>query len=554
MARGYRAQTMTVGSAAQHRRGVSKISKSPPLLTAVSAVAALLVGACGATEPTRGGVADPAVVTTGDGVLRGAVAADHRTFFAIPYAAAPVGDLRWRAPQPPAAWAGERDATAASPTCPQMGAAGPDQPLRPSGEEDCLYLNVDTPLAAGERPRPVIVFLHGGGFTGGAGAPYDPTRIVTAGDVVFVSVNYRLGALGFLRHPSFDDPSAGNFGLADQQAALRWVRENIAAFGGDPANVTLWGESAGAFSTCAHLAAPDSAGLFHKAIVQSGPCGNALLTPTVSEQRATATAAAVGCADPAAAATCLRERPVEDFVGLGEDQINVAHRDIAGLPWLPVAETAVLPVQPLVALQRGSAADVPLVLGGTKDEMRTFVAQTYDAREKPVTAQEYPSIVGELYGPGVAERVLAGYPSADFPTPSLALATLLTDEGRMLGACTQLRAAEAAAGGASVFLFEFAQPSTMSIGSFPLGAHHGADIPFYFDSRFPGAPPRTWTEPQRSFADTVTGYWTAFAHSGRPGPDWPLYRDGTAYSIAVEGSGPVGVGREHRCDFWRSVQ
>jgi para-nitrobenzyl esterase len=222
--------------------------------------------------------------------------------------------------------------------CPQLGADGPGQPPHPVGAEDCLYLNVDTPRPAG-RPLPVMVFVHGGGFVGGSGAPYDPTRVTDGGQVVVVTMNYRLGALGFLDHPALDDPDAGDFGLADQQAALRWVRGNIAAFGGDPGNVTLWGESAGAFSVCAQLAAPGAQGLFDKAIVQSGPCGNAMPSRPTVQRRGLATAAALGCAGQLGAGECLRAKPIGDLIGLAEDQVHAVHRRIADLPWLPVAGT-----------------------------------------------------------------------------------------------------------------------------------------------------------------------------------------------------------------------
>jgi para-nitrobenzyl esterase len=362
---------------------------------------------------------------------------------------------------------------------------------------------------------------------------------------VFVTVNYRLGALGFLRHRSMDDPFAGNFGIADQQAALRWVKDNIAAFGGDPGNVTLWGESAGAFSTCAQLASPAAKGLIHKAIVQSGPCGNAFLTPQTAEQRGEATAAALGCND----VECLRSKPAEAYVGLNEDQVT-AHRFIAELPWMPVAGTPPLPYQPLDALQRGEALNVPLVMGGTKDEMRAFVS---DADGKPLTATEYPDAVRALYGARTASAVLDQYPVDRFPTPGLALATLLSDEGRMLGACAQLPAAEAAARRAPVFLFEYAQPTERSIGDFPLGAQHGADIPYYFDSRFPGATQQARPEAKKVFADRLTSYWTGFAHTGQPAPEWPTYRAGTAISITMDKVTPVDLAAEHRCGFWQTI-
>jgi para-nitrobenzyl esterase len=185
--------------------------------------------------------------------------------------------------------------------------------------------------------------------------------------------------------------------------------------------------------------------------------------------------------------------------------------------------------------------------------MRAFIAGAYDAQGRPLTAAEYPEAVRELYGAERAHAVLAEYPLSGFPTPSLALATLLTDEGRMLGACAQLPAAEAAAQRAPVFVFEFAQPADAAIGDFPLGAHHGADIPYFFDSRFPGAKPRAFADPQKAFADKLTGYWTTFAHTGNPSPDWPAYQDGIALFMAVDRTAPIDLASEHRCDFWQAL-
>jgi para-nitrobenzyl esterase len=495
---------------------------------------------------------DGPIVRTADGSVRGTVAADHRTFQAIPYAAPPVGALRWRAPQPAAPWSGVRDATQAGSPCPQMGADGPDQPLRPTGSEDCLYLNIDTPRPATSRPLPVMVFLHGGGFVGGSGAPYDPTRITTQGHVVFVTLNYRLGALGFLDHSALKDRYAGNFGLADQQAALQWVRRNIAAFGGDPGNVTLWGESAGAFSTCAQLAAPGARGLFHKAIVQSGPCGNAMLTPQVAQQRGLATASKLGCTDSQTAAACLRAKPFLDLVGLDEDQVHMPHRYITGLPWLPVAGTPALPLQPLTALQHGLAANVPLIHGGTKDEMRLFVAEAYDGQKHPVTAAEYPRILQTMFGPKDAQAILAQYPLSRYPTPSLALATLLSDDGHMIGACGQLPGDEAVARRSTVYAYDFVEPSNEVINGFPIGAHHGVDVPNFFDSRFPGAKPPVRTPAEKAFADKLVSYWTTFARTGNPGPDWPAYHHGSALSLSIGRIGPVDLARDHQCRFWES--
>ncbi len=518
---------------------------------AAGGVALALTAACTATAaaPT-GPPPDDGVVEISAGLVQGTVTEGHRRFQGIPYAAPPVGELRFRAPQPAPPWQGVRDATQPGAFCPQTWETGPDGRPVVQGSEDCLFLNVDTPAPSG-RPLPVMVFLHGGGFTGGQGAPYDPARITDQGQVVVVTVNYRLGALGFLAHPALDDPTAGNFGLADQQAALRWVQRNIGAFGGDPGNVTLWGESAGAFSVCSQLVSPGARGLFQKAIVQSGPCANEFLTRETAQQRGLGTAAELGCPDEATAAACLRARPFADLVGLGEAEVSVPHRHIASLRWFPVAGTDVLPRQPLEAFRAGQANDVPLIHGVTRDEMRFWVGLAYDAAGRPVSAEQYPQIIEDLYGADAPE-VLGQYPVTDYPTPSIALATALTDEGGMVGTCSQLDLFDAVR--SPVYGFEFAEPLPGSDGTMPLGAQHGADVPYFFDSAFPGAPPPSRTPEQNALAKQLIGWWTTFAATGAPGPDWPTFREGGAISISSAATGPVDISREHRCEFWRGLE
>jgi para-nitrobenzyl esterase len=209
---------------------------------------------------------DPTVVRTDDGPVRGLLAGDHRTFEGTPYAAPPVGPLRWASPRRPTPWTAPLPATRPGSPCAQTGGFPGDPP---SDTEDCLYLNVTTPARTDGRKLPVMVWIHGDGFYQSFGGIYGAELLATKGDVVVVTFNYRLGAFGFLAHPALD---SGNFGLEDQQAALRWVRRNAAAFGGDPGNVTIFGESAGGASACTHLAAPASAGLFHRTIAWSGPC------------------------------------------------------------------------------------------------------------------------------------------------------------------------------------------------------------------------------------------------------------------------------------------
>ncbi|MPY93293.1 MAG: carboxylesterase family protein [Acidimicrobiia bacterium] len=520
--------------------------------SARAAVTALIVASTGtaAAGSSARAAADGDIVRTADGAVRGTVDADHRVFQGIPFAKAPVGDLRLRAPRPPDPWDEVRDATAPGPWCAQVFTYPPGTPVQFAGDEDCLYLNIHVPRHE-PGPLPVMVFVHGGGFSSGSGAGYDPRRVTGGGDVIVVTINYRLGALGFLRDASLQDPYAGNLGIADQQAALRWVRTTIAAFGGDAHNVTLWGESAGGFSVCTHLASPTAQGLFDKAIVHSAPCGNDLLTRREADERGAKAVAELGCGEAEDVAGCLRHLPVQDLAGLWSDPI-LAHRTVAEAPWLPVTGTLPLPSQPLEAARTGLLHDVPLVQGGTREEMRAHIAAQYDGVGEPVTAEQYPQLVSEMFGRD-AEAVLAEYPHTDFATPSVALATALTDEGRMVGACSQLLYDEAASTRGPVYAYEFSEPTDQVAGDLPYGASHGADIPYLFDSYLPGPPAPPMSPERQELARELIDRWTASARSGGPAPSWDTYRHGIAMSFHTERIGPVDVGREHRCQFWYSL-
>ncbi|WP_165977966.1 carboxylesterase/lipase family protein [Nonomuraea diastatica] len=503
-------------------------------LLKTATIASILIA--GLTAPAH---ADDAVVQTTDGPVRGKVTADSRLFQGIPYAAPPVGALRWRAPAPVTPWTAVREATKPGSACPRR--ESPNEPRQ--GSEDCLYLNVATPAAASSRRLPVMVFVHGGGFTSGSGGMYDATRVVKRGQVIVVSMEYRLGALGFLAHPGLREPYGGNFGIADQQAALRWVRANIDRFGGDPQNVTLWGQSAGAVSTCAQLAATGAKGLFHKAIVQSGPCGNALLTRKVAERRGLATARRLGCPDPRTAATCLRAKPLDNLVGLYEEQVASIEPRRAAMPWGPVADTPAIPVQPVKALRTSS---VPMIQGGTRDEMTVVVAR----RHARMTVAEYQRTVKELFGVRRGKRVLQQYPADRYASPAWALATLLGDHGGKSGACSQLPANDAAARKAQVFGYEFAEPvKGAAINGMPLGVPHGADVPYLLDSLDPDRP----SAPPSPLRDRMVDYWTSFAKSGMPGSDWPVYKPATVLSIDAQSVKQIDLSAAHHCDFWKRL-
>jgi para-nitrobenzyl esterase len=486
-------------------------------------VAALLalVSAC-----SVGASADPQgeIVHTQQGMVRGVVTGDHRVFSGIPYAAPPVGNLRWRSPQPPESWDGVRGATRPGSACAQ-----PDLNGKLIGSEDCLYLNVNTPTDT-SGPKPVMVWLHGGGFVSGSGNDYDPTRLVQQG-VVVVTVNYRLGALGFLMDG--DDPASGNYGLADQQAALRWVHDNIAAFGGDPANVTLFGQSAGAFSVCAQLASPQAHGLFQKAIIQSGPCADPFVTSDVARDRDASWASSLGCSDIA----CLRSKPLSALAAVSDEQVSTPLGRLRDLPWEPVVGTSTLPGQPMDALRQGAAKGIPIIEGTTRDEMRWFVAGEYDQKGKPLTAEEYPAVVTQVFG-AEAPAVLAQYPLGNYPSPGVALATLLTDWGAKVGSCTALATDEVANQTTPVYAYEFAQDSGTQIGGFDLGAAHSEELPYLFG-------------PSNELSRKMVTYWTTFAKTGNPG--WPRYSDGKALSLGVDMIGQVDFAADHHCSFWSGL-
>jgi para-nitrobenzyl esterase len=541
------------------------------LLAAVSLVSVVSLGSlteAGGAVDARSG---PALVRTDAGWVRGSASGHSVTFEGIPYAAPPVGSRRWAPPAAVAPWAGVRDATTAGPICPQV-EFGPDG-AAVAGDEDCLYLNVTAPRrTAPRRDRlPVVVWLHGGGFTSGAGSQYGAAQLATAGDVVVVTVNYRLGALGFLSSPALDAEGypSGNYGLADQVAALEWVQRNAARFGGDPRNVTLAGQSSGARSVCAQLASPrsrpGSTRLFQRAILQSGPCTRHV-TKAVADQRGARVAAEVGCGSApstspsTSTAACLREQPVAELLATLDDVGEPVTDEYAAEPWQPVVGTPALPRQPLDAVAGGAAAGVPLLVGTMRDEMRTFAGFAFDP---PLTADGYRQQVEQAFGPH-AGAVLARYPVDAYASPTLALATVLGDWGGGVGTCTVLETAEMASAHSDVFAYELLEDSGDVVDGFPLGAYHSWDLPFLFDVSIPNSQYPEFTPAQRALSATMIRQWARFAATGNPNeptgpnhlPHWPeLGRTGTVLGLAAGPGGiaPTPTAEEHQCEFWSSL-
>ncbi|MCT2584062.1 carboxylesterase/lipase family protein [Actinophytocola gossypii] len=480
------------------------------------------------------------LVDTTSGTVRGSRADGVRTFQGIPYAAAPVGERRWAPPASPADWTGVRDATRQGNACPQP----TDLPIaaEPQGE-DCLNLNVTAPTRG--RDLPVLVWVHGGSLVYGAGDSYGAADMASRGDVVVVTVNYRLGTLGFLAHPAL--PDSANLGLADQQAALRWVRDNIAAFGGDPDDVTLAGQSGGGYSVCAQLTSPAAEGLFDRAIMQSAPCtGGTTHTRAAAERQGLAVAEEVGCDDVATAARCLRETSTDALVAAGGN----AHDDFH-----PVAGTPLLPRDPAAAVRTGRFHRVPVLVGANHDEDggRLGGLELVPGAE-PLTAEDYVREVRAIAGRH-AHEVFEAYPLSAYGSPSEALTAVLTDRNWARSTYDTLRAFSRRV---PTFGYEFAERDTgwfpgLPRPSFPVGASHMAELPYLFEVDYIEPATRTYLRA------TMIDYWTGFVADGDPNgrddlPGWPSFRRGEyVQSLAAERIGRTDYPEDHNYVLWRRL-
>jgi para-nitrobenzyl esterase len=457
------------------------------------------------------------VVDTQYGPVRG-TSGDVPAFKGIPYAAPPVGPNRFQPPRPPEPWASPRDATRYGATAPQTGVEGPVGVLIPRTTipgDDYLNLNVWTPGLTGRAP--VMVFIHGGSFTSGSGAlsVYDGTRFARDG-VVLVTINYRLGADGFLW---FGDGTA-NLGLLDQVAALTWVRDNIAGFGGDPANVTVFGESAGAMSVCTLLAMPAAEGLFRRAIAESGAAHNTI-DPASARLVGSRLAAALGTAPTREAIAAV---PVPALLAAQDSltqQVAAKPRrkvwgDVARtlLPFSPVVDGEILPAPPLDRVLAGVGSDIDLLVGTNSEEARLFLVPTGVASR--LTTPLLYAAAALRFGLGMngVRRYRANRPGA---TPGDVLAAIMTDSYYRIPA---LRLAEAHRG---TYVYEFGWKSPACDGT--LGACHGLELAFAFDNLDdPSTAAMLGPAPPQHLADLVHRTWIDFATTGDPG--WPAYTPG----------------------------
>jgi carboxylesterase type B/heat shock protein HslJ len=480
-----------------------------------------------------------------------------RAFLGVPYAESTAGENRWRAPVPKAPWPGTWQADAFGPICPQNGAA---EGLPPQSE-DCLSVNVWTSAQAG-ADLPVLVFIHGGAFVIDSSAArlyapdgphlYDGGRLAEDQNLVVVTFNYRLGALGFLAGVAGLE---GNYGIMDQQLALRWVKENIAAFGGDPALVTLAGESAGAASVGLHLlAAPESAALFGAAIMQSNPFGIPFKDLFEARVLGEAYLLGQGCWFRFDQAACLRDKPVEDLLRgqagrfLRLQLVNFGLDVI--LTWAPVVDGRLITEQPLAAAL-GGAITKPVLLGSNQDEGIIFFPA-----DRSASLLEYNATLGVLFGQDNFRRILSRYPlEPDNRENTIRVAT------DFLLVCSSRAAAAAAQG--RVYLYDFTHVPSFDLwsGLYPGCADrscHGDELAFVFGS---AGGEKTFSAEEARLAEAMGRYWGGFAGSGHDpnagrGPDdplWPLFSEtGRALELAV----PMRVGAadaqgaRHNCDFW----
>ncbi|KAJ6442542.1 carboxylesterase family protein [Purpureocillium lavendulum] len=517
------------------------------------------------------------VIPTNHGPVRGFHGNGMRKWLGIPYASPPLGELRWRPPAEPHPWTEPLAAIDFGGICAQEEGSFPGFGHN-STSEDCLYLNVYAPLSTQCEARlPVMVWLHGGGLFQGASSDYDPSALVKQGKVVFVSFNYRVNLFGFFSHPSVngEDHACGNYGIMDQQAALRWVQRNIGAFGGDSNNVTIFGESAGAISVSAHIASSASAGLFHKAIVQSGGSPISFPHPSVEsfEESGVALATAAGCEDQTADA--LRALSAAQLI-----KVNSVPKGEFGTTRFPfglMEEGVIIPRNMRQRFLDGDFNKAPLMIGVTKDEFAWFQSMIELATGLTVSEEAYPAVLEHsitaasksgFLGVQIPpfESILQRYPLSDFVHPARAVAAAVGDAG-IIATSGRRSARVIKKFVPTVFAYEFDvedAPASWPSVSFPHGSAHAQELQFLFPG-FHGASGAVnpLTAAQEELSSKMVSYWTSFARTGSPNGDdgpsdlpyWSVYEPEEDNIMLLQAPQPQAVsnwGSRHHMDFWDS--
>ncbi|HEY2008863.1 MAG TPA: carboxylesterase family protein [Rhizomicrobium sp.] len=521
--------------------------------------------------------AQAAPVSTVEGPVEGMTKDGVTRFLGVPYARPPVGSLRWMPPAPVTKWSATRQATKFGPTCAQVTTLGPFAGP-PNSNEDCLYLNVFT--GDTKARRPVLVWIHGGGYFDGASNDYDPTKLVTRGHLVIVTFNYRLNLFGFMAHPALDAEGhpGGNYGIMDMQAALHWVQRNIAAFGGDPNNVTVGGQSAGAGASTALVLSPGSKGLFHHAIFQSG--GYTPFVPdSAAEGKARKFAAAAGCDSNDQSggdiAKCLRALPAAKIEALAGTA-----SETSAFVTNPMVDGTVIPRQEIDLIQSGQFNRVPIMMGTTHDEgnFTNGILQYFKKDRAPINEADYHAYVQKTYGgnagaggtppaypKGTVDAVLARYPAAKLGA-QMAWDSAHSD---ML-ACRGQYVASQFTPHTPVYMYLFNDRTAQTYfpkmpGYQPL-AYHTADIAYVFTGYHGGPEGMRFTlnPAQSRLSDQMVDAWANFARTGNPNASgdtpWPRWKPGDAspaYFLQDEGWKTIQTNAQfaaaHNCAFWNRI-
>ncbi|MBS2531545.1 carboxylesterase family protein [Catenulispora sp. NF23] len=539
------------------------------IVTAVAMVAvAVMPGlSYSAARPVQSSTAPPAcsagtLVPTGSGPVCGITAGRQTSYLDIPYAAPPLGKLRWTPPQPVQPWTATYQATQRGPGCLAPSYTAPGQ-VQPGTTENCLFLEVQEP--AGTRPGqrlPVMFEIHGGGFLGEA-RDDDGTNFVGAGPAIYVYAGYRLGVMGFLADQALG-PHSGDFGLQDQQAALSWVKDNIAGFGGDPGNVTIFGESAGGASVCDQIASPTANGLFQRGISISGyynfdvntiwwpaDCKSTLPDEAQAQGLGARFAAKAGCGNAADVAACLRALPADTLVEKGGQGLDPFGGGAIG----PIVNGTTLTMSASQAFALGRVNRVKVVIGVGRDEFNGGVYTNTPGH--PVVADttaQYEQLVRQQFGP-LASTVLRLYPVQHYPSPSpfIAYRTVMADA---FSVCPSLESYAKLARAVPVYAYEDDDADSPGQTQ-PLGANHSAI------NRLAHDVPGTLDPNQLALQEQVLSEWTGFARTGVPTapgtPPWALFSvpGNPVMSLRAGGDStlvPAGsIATQHNCQFWDSV-
>lgn len=491
------------------------------------------------------------VVCVEAGAVRGTVAEGVRAFKGIPYAKPPLGNLRFRPPQPADRWQGTLAAERFGPVCPQI--AGGNKVV---GSEDCLTLNIWTPEQRPAARMPVVIWLTGGGNHGLSGAGtssyggvvYDGSLMARRGGVVFITYNLRLGVLGFLAHPALDaerpERISGNYGSLDQIAMLQWVQRNIGNFGGDPGRVFLFGTSAGGGNICALMTAPLAQGLFHGAAMQSSvPTGCELQTLAQVEQRTgTRVAAATGCASATDVAGCLRNKSVDQIVGAVQGFTDIFPRTYG-----PNVDGHVFPDQPIKMIRSKRYRPMPVIIGNTADETRQFLNVVGPVPD----AASYAEAVTRLFGSQSRDAIVAHYPATSFATPRAALEAATTDA---YFSCTTRRVARllASVQNEPVYRYYFTHALETDPQEHARGAAHTVEHPFFF----PWSGNYRPSAGERQLQDVMMLLWSKLAWTGELNASgaWPRYDAKTDPYLELAIPPRVRAAlQKDQCDFWDTV-